>query len=277
VIAGSCALLLAFPPGRGLEGVPVVRKLAWGSNGRLGADWQELRYRGRTHYSVHEGEPGPVLRAESRGRHSALVHRIARGAPPDSIGWKWRVLQHPERADPMARERDDRPAAVFVLVRRSLLPWRTRGLLYQWSAARPVGERARSPYAPDIHVITLRNRAAGADWVEETRDLAGDLERSFGMKIGRIDAIGVICDTDNTRGTAIAEFGEIHCWSAELITPLPASPHVPAQNEVYRDRPAKRSFTAATTSLAGGTIANATAIGLPWRIGSPSTSTVNSP
>lgn len=188
--------------------------LEWGAAGAPDRAWSELRYRGRTTYVVLDDSLGTRLRAESRGTHSALVQRLREDQTLKRLRWRWRVLASPAGADPRTRKGDDRAAAVFVLVQRSVLPWRTRGLLYQWASAPPTGEWVSSPYARHIRVLTLRREAAGPGWHEEERDIEADLIAAFGQLPEAIEAVGVICDTDNTRGHALAEFGALECqWT----------------------------------------------------------------
>lgn len=189
-----------------------VVSFGWGERLQISADWREVSYRGHTRYTVLAGDPGPVLHARSHDGNSALFHRVPRDARPGELAWRWRVLRHPRGADTRTRAGDDRAAAVFVLVRRGLWPGRAQGVLYQWaSAGAPIEERP-SPYAPNVRVITLRSTPAGPNWVDERRDLAADLRRIFGAIPSRIEAIGVLCDTDDTGDDAEAEFGELR-WT----------------------------------------------------------------
>lgn len=190
-------------------GFMVSLALGWGSLHANHGPWQEMQYRGRTEYQVMSAGEAVVLHAEARHSNSALFHAWPRGAPIERIRWRWRVLRHPNGADPSRRAADDRAAAVFVMVRRSILPWRTRGLLYQWAPAATRAGWTSSPYASGIRVLTLSTLPSGPDWIEEQRDLRADLLAAFGEVPDRIEAIGVLCDSDNTGDEAIAEFGEI--------------------------------------------------------------------
>ena len=183
--------------------------LPWGEDGRIDPGWKEVRYKGHTAYALLPDSSGVCLRAESHGQHSALFHAVPRDLHLLRVRWRWRVLNHPKGADPAVRELDDRAAAVFIVVHRSILPWRTKGLLYQWA---PIGSGRKwsaSPYATDIKVLTLEQAPAGGAWVSEERDLDRDLREAFGELSSRIEAIGVLCDADNTRDLAVAEFGEL--------------------------------------------------------------------
>jgi len=189
--------------------------LSWSGGASSERPWHEQRYAGHTRYTPLGDSASAPLRAVSDAANSALLTPLDLDPSRVTLSWRWRVLEHPRGADPERRRADDRAAAVLVIVRRSFLPWRTRALMYQWSPARPAGEWSRSPYSGNVRTVVLRNAPADSLWREETRDLAADLARAFGEVPPRIEAIGVISDTDNTRGRAVAEFGPITVTTAE--------------------------------------------------------------
>jgi hypothetical protein len=189
--------------------------LGWAALAEPHGPWQEVCYKGRTTYRVERDSTGMCLHAEADGTNSALFHSIPDGIVVSELAWRRRVLRHPAGADPTSKRLDDRAAAVFVLIHRSLLPWRTQGLIYQWAPAGESGRWTSSPYAAGIRVITLETAPAGEAWREERRDLQADLVAAFGALPERIEAIGVLCDADNTKGISTAEIGEIRCATHE--------------------------------------------------------------
>ena len=192
----------------------VALTLDWGRSTDSHGPWQEVRYKGRTTYRVDHDSVGVLLHAEANGTNSALFHAVGDGIYVSRLTWRWRVLRHPAGADPTKKSLDDRAAAVFVLIHRSWLPWRSQGLIYQWA---PKGEPDRwtsSPYASQIRVLTLERAPEGPGWRSESRDVRADLIAAFGKVPDHIEAIGVMCDADNTGSTAVAEFGEIVCETA---------------------------------------------------------------
>jgi len=46
-------------------------------------------------------------------------------------------------------------------------------------------------------------------WVSHRRDLAADFHRCFGEEPPGIGAIAVMTDSDNTKGSAVAYYGDI--------------------------------------------------------------------
>ena len=188
-----------------------VLTLGWASLAERHGPWQEVCYKGHTTYRVERDSAGVCLHAEANGTNSALFHSIPEGVQVSELAWRWRVLRHPAGADPSEKRLDDRAAAVFILIHRSLLPWRTQGLIYQWAPAGEPGRWTSSPYAPGIRVLTLETAPAGPGWRAEQRDLEQDLLAVFGAIPVRIEAIGVLCDGDNTHENASADFGAILC------------------------------------------------------------------
>jgi len=188
--------------------------LPWaGPDGAIGPIWREQRYAGRTQYAPVEERGATVIRAVSEGQNSALLTRVAIDPRGTRLRWRWRVLQHPAHADPEVRARDDRAAAVIVIVHRSLFPWRTRALMYHWTPAQPIGRWSHSPYSGQVPTLVVENAPADSLWRAVERDLEADLTRAFGTHQRRIVAVGVICDGDNTGAKAVAEFGAL-----EIVT-----------------------------------------------------------
>ena len=187
----------------------VVLLLDWRLITQPHGPWREVAYRGHTTYVAYEDSAEACVRAEARGTNSALFYRIPTGYQLSGLRWRWRVLRHPAGANTSVKGLDDRAAAVFVLVHRSIFPGRSRGLLYQWANGRDRGHWTRSPYEPGIKVITLENAPADSGWRSEQRDLREDLRVAFGAVPTKVEAVGILCDADDTGGHAIADFGPL--------------------------------------------------------------------
>lgn len=183
--------------------------LDWNLIAQPRGPWREVSYRGLTTYVAQADSVEMYLHADARGTNSALFYSIPSHTEVSELRWRWRVLRHPAGANTSAKRSDDRAAAVFVLVHRSIFPWRTRGLLYQWANGGECGRWSSSPYAPGIKVITLENAPADSVWRSERRNLQEDLRAAFESVPADIEAIGVLCDADNTGDRAIADFGSL--------------------------------------------------------------------
>lgn len=193
---------------RALPVALMLLALEVGGMNEPGTPWREVCYRGHTTFTVVRDPLGACVHAEANDSNSARVRPLGPGIP-GRLSWRWRVLRHPRGADTSRRDTDDRPAGIFVLVKRSVLPWRTRGIVYQWSESAEMGRWQPSPYASGIRVLTLRRDPASEQWHHESRDLRADLVDALGVLPEHLDAIGLLCDSDDTGDIAIAEFGDL--------------------------------------------------------------------
>ena len=88
------------------------------------------------------------------------------------------------------------------------LPYAT--LMYIWGNRAP-----RETVIPNRHTSRIRmivvesGRERLGHWQEVTRNVAEDYRRAFGEEPGRISAVGIMTDTDNTGGNANAYYGDI--------------------------------------------------------------------
>lgn len=171
-----------------------------------------------------------VLRITSTGSASSVG--IPLTAPAQSraqLAWQWRVSRTIDSADMTQKAGDDFAARVYVFfdVPLDALPFfdRTRirlarlffkaevptaALCYVWDNRQPVGSARPSPYTDRVRMIVLQSGAANAGkWVSETRDVAADFRQAFGGEPAAITGVAVASDTDQTRETVTAWFGDV--------------------------------------------------------------------
>jgi hypothetical protein len=152
---------------------------------------------------------GAYLLARAEDAASGLYYETGGINPGGTVlCWGWRADRFPRRENLRERGGDDRAAAVTVVFRESLLPWRARAIFYVWSATLPEGTVLANPYAPGVKMIVLRSGAAG-EWRHEHRDLAADYRRVFDEEPEPVLAVGVLTDADNTGGAAAASYGPL--------------------------------------------------------------------
>jgi hypothetical protein len=195
-----------------------LRVLAW-SHARVApagtgglapdSDWKEHVFHGHTNYRVVEMGRKACLSADSRAQGSVLYQEIS-PLPADGLHltWSWRVNTFPRGADLTRKAGDDRAAAVVVLYRKSILPWKIRALMYVWSRDLPAGTVMKSTYSGQIRILVVRSGPAGG-WRVEDRDLAADYRRVFGGEADPVKAVGVFTDSDNTHTEASAVYGPL--------------------------------------------------------------------
>ena len=175
--------------------------------------WKDQRFFSKPSvYSVvHEGEK-PVLHAVSNAANSCLLREVVVDSPTRAqLSWRWKVSE-PLNGNTAERERrgDDFAARVMVVFETSPLPLRTRAINYVWAAHEPAGAVYPNPYSSNVAMVVLRSGDAHArKWQAESRDVIADYQRFFGKSAGRISAVAVLADTDNTDRLAEAWFADL--------------------------------------------------------------------
>ncbi len=173
--------------------------------------WQSKSFQGQTRYVFDEHSGRRALFADSQGAASGLYREIRvdlRRTP--FLDWSWRVDRVLDGVDERSKAGDDYPARVYVVVSGGAAFWNTRSLVYVWSSNQPVGATWNNAFTDNARVMALRSgtRDAGR-WVSEKRDIRADFKRLFGEEIDAIDAVALMTDTDNSRQSATAWYGDI--------------------------------------------------------------------
>lgn len=235
-IGGLLAALAGAVAGQThIEAVPLVRTFSSAKAGNaIPHPWESIRLsdaKPLTRYSlVDENGGGVVLRAEAVASASALGHPTdfdITAAP--HVEWRWKVGRllatannaHASREDAIARvvlafdgNKSRLPLldrAVFALAHKFSgrhLPYAT--LMYVRATTGAVGTIIANPYTGRVRMVVA---SSGPDrvgqWESLRRDVRADFLKAFGEEPGRLVAVGVMTDTDNTGETADAWYGDI--------------------------------------------------------------------
>ena len=201
--------------------------------GALPASWQHLLLAANkqpTEYSLAADDGVVVLRANSRNAASFLAWRTdydPRAFP--WLTWRWKVVRPIAGADTRDRKREDAPARVMVSFAgdSSKLPATDRAtaalaeaisghplpyawLMYVWGAKVARDSVTISALTPRIRMIAVASDDDQTGrWLDYRRNIADDFRRAFGEEPGRVTAIQVMTDTDNTGSVAEAFYGDI--------------------------------------------------------------------
>ena len=181
--------------------------------------WREVEVKRRTRYDIVDVEGRRCLRAISQNGASILLSAVKFN--PDTyewLSWDWRVDQLVEREALERKDGSDASARVYVYFETPGLPWQKRNLDYVWSASLPVGTVLSSAFASNSKIIVVeRGAASRGRWRKVERNLESDYRRCFGGRLPRVIAIGVMADTDNTGGHAVAYFDELRVSRHPLL------------------------------------------------------------
>lgn len=167
----------------------------------------------------------------ARSERSASMWR--RHAPRDiaarELSFSWWVPGVLRDASVADASREDAAARVILAFEgdESKLPWRTRALydlaealtgerppyatlMYVWDAQAAPGSVIVNPKTDRVRKIVVDAADQGLGrWRDHRRDFAADFRRAFGEEPGRVVAVAVMTDTDNTGSSAEAWYGPI--------------------------------------------------------------------
>lgn len=192
--------------------------------------WTLSRFKKSTEYKLVDIEGRTAVKAVADASASGLVHNLdldPRQYP--LLSWQWRVDKLIKTADNTTKHLEDSPVRVVVsfagdleslslddrmffdnvrLMTRQQLPYAT--LMYIWENRAP-----RNAILPNLHTSRIKMIVAESGqektgaWQDITRNVYEDYKRAFGESPGRITAIAVMSDTDNTGENAHAWYGDI--------------------------------------------------------------------
>jgi len=192
--------------------------------------WILSPFKRLTSYQLVSREGKTVVRADAKSSASGLIHPLA--LDPGSyplLQWRWKVDELISKADNSQKHLEDAPARLVVsfegdmekltpqdrmlfdsvrILTGQQLPYAT--LMYIWGNRAP-----RETVIPNKHTSRIRMIVvdSGRDrlgrWQDVTRNVVEDYRRAFGEEPGRISAVGIMTDTDNTGDNAHAYYGDI--------------------------------------------------------------------
>jgi hypothetical protein len=223
----------AFAATAAAQSAPEIPRFSSGQAGAPPAGWEHItlsRSKKITEYTTVVDDGVVVLKASARGSASLMGIRIdydPRAFP--MLTWRWKVNQGIPSAETANRAREDAPARLMVsfagdmrkigaldraaaTVAESIsgqpLPYAE--LMYVWGGKVAVDSITTSSLTSRIRMLAVAADEQGIGrWQSYTRNLADDYRKAFGEEPGRVTAIQLLTDTDNTGGTAETLYGDI--------------------------------------------------------------------
>ncbi len=182
---------------------------------------------------------------EAFADHSVSGLRQAVDIDPQArpiIEWRWRIDAPLVGADVSDRHADDAPVRVVLafdgdtstlpikdqlfferakLLTGQDMPYAT--LMYVWCNKNAAESVVPNPHTSRVRKIVVQSGERGAkQWLSYRRDIVADFERAYGHKPGRLVAVGVMSDSDNTRQVSRAWYGDIRLLErARIAQPAP--------------------------------------------------------
>jgi len=196
-------------------------------------DWQPLSFSQidrQTDYSLVKEQGVIVIKAVSDQSASGLTRALSIDpAVYPVIRWRWKVNNVLERGDVTRKDGDDYPARIYIsfafdteragylerleyaaarLVFGPDVPY--RAISYIWGSNSPVGTVVENPYTDRVMMFVVES---GSDklqqWQSESRNVYADYLAAFGEQPGMISGVAIMTDTDNTRESAVAWYGDV--------------------------------------------------------------------
>ena len=192
--------------------------------------WGVTRFKRATEYRMVREDGRTVIRASASSSASGLIHPLDLDSNEYRLlHWHWKVDQLIAKADNTQKHTEDAPVRLVVSFDGDMgkldfsdqmffdqiraftgqqLPYAT--LMYIWENRVPKGTIIPNRHTSRIKMIVAESgREKLGAWQEQTQDVYEDFRRAFGEEPGRITAIGIMTDTDNTGENAHAYYGDI--------------------------------------------------------------------
>jgi hypothetical protein len=200
--------------------------------GALPDGWKPLTFKKverHTKYALVRDGEAVVVKAVSEAAASGLVKPVRidlRDYP--IVQWRWKVENLLRRSDVTRKDGDDYPARLYITFEydpdkvsfskramyqagRLLFGDIPIGALnYIWDAKAVLGAILDNAYTDFAKMIVVRSGSAGVGtWVEEQRNVYEDYKRAFGEEPPLVSGVAIMTDTDNTKESATAYYGDI--------------------------------------------------------------------
>jgi len=203
------------------------------AGGNLPDGWQPLTFshvERHTGYSLVEDDGKVVVKAVSQQSASGLTRVISLDPKKyPVIQWRWKVKNILKQGDVSRKDGDDYPARVYItfafdpdkasylerikyqaiqLIKGRDIPY--RALSYIWGSNSRAGAMVANAYTDQAVMFVVE----GGDeklqqWVTERRNVYADYKKAFGEEPTMISGVAIMTDTDNTRESAVAWYGDI--------------------------------------------------------------------
>jgi len=192
--------------------------------------WIFSAFKRPTDYRLVDEGGTSIIHAHAQSSASGIIHPLL--LEPQTyplLAWRWKTDALLARADNTRRHLDDAPLRLLVafdgdrdalplderlladsvrLLTGRTMPYAT--LVYILENRAPVGTIIPNRHTPRIKMIVAASGADGLGaWQHITRNVVEDYRRAFGAEPGKITAVGIMTDTDNTHDEAQSWYGDI--------------------------------------------------------------------
>ena len=191
--------------------------------------WTFRKIPKHTLYSVVRDGERTVVKAVSEVSASGVAREI-RIDPREYpiIQWEWKVTNVLEKGDVSRKEGDDYPARIYITfeydsgrvgffekakfeaIRLFYGQYPPTAINYIWESKSPIGTVVPNPFTDRVKMIVVESGAENLNtWVGQQRNIYEDYKQAFGEEPPMISGVAIMTDTDNTKESATAYYGDI--------------------------------------------------------------------
>ena len=182
-----------------------------------------------TTYALVKDGGTVVVKAVSEATASGLTKEVTidpREYPV--VRWRWRVENLLKAGDVTKKEGDDYPARLYITFaydpekvsfgrKAKYKAGRVifgdipiAAINYIWDAKAPQGLFIDNAFTDFAKMIVVRSGPSGVgSWVGEERNIYADYKKAFDGEPSMINGVAIMTDTDNTKESAVAYYGDI--------------------------------------------------------------------
>jgi hypothetical protein len=153
-----------------------------------------------------------VLNVKSNNDSSTISKEIKVDVKSLSIlTWSWQAVTLPSGGDARKSATDDQTAQLYVTFPRFPSQVRSRIISYIWDTTAPAGTVFKSEKTGLVTYVVVRSGPADlGKWLTETRNVLEDYKKIYGEPPSEeVGAVSISIDSNDTRSSAEAYFGEI--------------------------------------------------------------------
>ncbi len=183
-----------------------------------------------TQYDLVKDKEQVVVKAISRQSSSGLTREIS--IDPKEypvVKWRWKVENILQKGDVAQKSGDDYPARLYITFEYDSsqvgffekAKFETIKLIYGqyppigainyiWESKSPIGTIVPNPFTDRVYMFVTQSGSTKLNqWVTEERNIYEDYKTAFGEDPSHISGVAIMTDTDNTKESAVAYYGDI--------------------------------------------------------------------
>ena len=183
-----------------------------------------------TQYDLVKDEDQVVVKAVSYQSSSGLTREITIDPVKyPVVQWRWKVENTLKNGDVTEKSGDDYPARLYITFEYDSnkvgffekAKYEAAKILYGqyppigainyiWESKIPIGTIVPNPYTDRVQMIVVESGQSRLnEWITEERNVYDDYVKAFGQNPPKISGVAIMTDTDNTKESATAYFGDI--------------------------------------------------------------------